>query len=188
MINQMFPINCRHIVCRSETAFQSPKSGFGGMYDRRDTGMNPWRAHRMMRKTDISRCSKLTDMTILIICYLYLCLILCALQVFIPKSHRPCSPLHSLFGLWNATPEQHPIWWQLILNIYSEKYQNETWHGMVAGFIFNNGAATVLLCIAWMFFPPMWTGCRHEAIFAHRHEWKKASGLYWQSSHIRTIL
>ena len=100
----------------------------------------------------MSRCSKLTDMTILIICYLYLCLILCALQVFIPKSHRSCSPLHSLFGLWNAAPEQHPIWWQLILNIYSEKYQNETWHGMVAGFIFNNGAATVLLCIAWMFF------------------------------------
>ena len=64
---------------------------------------NEWQGERnVMVKTHIyviSRCSKLTDMIILIICYLYLCLILCALQVFIPKSHRSCSPLHSLFGL-----------------------------------------------------------------------------------------
>ena len=34
-------------------------------------------------------------------------IILCAVQGFIPKSHRSCSPLHSLFGLWNAAPEQY---------------------------------------------------------------------------------
>ena len=51
----------------------------------------------------INRYYKITNML-----YIF-AIILCAVQGFIPKSHRSCSPLHSLFGLWNAAPEQYTI-------------------------------------------------------------------------------
>ena len=54
---------------------------------------------------DLSSCSKLTD-TIDLAGVLYIfAIILCALSVRIPKSHRSRSPLRSLFGLWHASPK-----------------------------------------------------------------------------------